>query len=442
MAADKVLTKEERAQFEQVIPMWKIVWGQFLEHRAAVVGLVVIIFFVLVALSAPLIKMATGLDPEKQNPLARYAKIMEKTVLPVDQREEFVVKFTASNPVAAENLKTTLKPLILEEEERAKKEAEEAAKANGGSDPTAYTIPGDTSETTAAPDEATSEEAALLQPDRDFLLELANKPLEDSRKILTEIGTSDATAFLKVVNSFETTHLVGTDELGRDVFIRLIYGTRVSLGVGVMVAISSALLGLLIGSLAGYYGGVVDMILMRVTDALLSLPILPIQIILAAVDLNKVPFFKALVGTQNEVIVKLAFILLFFSWMTTALLVRGSILTLREREFILAAKTLGARDRTIIFKHLFPNVVAPLLVSVTLGVGGSIIYESALSFLGLGIQQPTPSWGNMLFNAQDLITEAPFLAIIPGLLILAVTMSFNYLGDGLQDAIDPKAIRR
>ena len=125
-----------------------------------------------------------------------------------------------------------------------------------------------------------------------------------------------------------------------------------------------------------------------------------------------------------------------------ALLVRGSILTLREREFILASKTLGATDFTIITRHMFPNVVAPLLVSVTLGVGESILFEAALSYLGLGIQPPTPSWGNMLFNAQELIYQAPHLAIIPGLLILFVTISFNYVGDGLQDAIDPKTIKR
>ena len=128
--------------------------------------------------------------------------------------------------------------------------------------------------------------------------------------------------------------------------------------------------------------------------------------------------------------------------MTVARLVRGSILSLREREFILASKTLGATDFTIITRHMFPNVIAPMLVSVTLGVGESILFEAALSFLGLGIQPPTPSWGNMLFNAQELISQAPFLAILPGLLILMVTISFNYVGDGLQDAIDPKAIRR
>ncbi len=186
----------------------------------------------------------------------------------------------------------------------------------------------------------------------------------------------------------------------------------------------------------------IDTILMRVTDALLSLPIMPVLIVVAAIDLRKIPLMDSLISTGNESILKLVIIFCLFSWMTVARLVRGSILSLREREFVLAARTLGARDRTIILRHMFPNVIAPLLVSVTLGVGESILFEAALSFLGLGIQPPTPSWGNMLFNAQELIYRAPYLAILPGLLIFFVVISFNYLGDGLQDAIDPKAIRR
>jgi peptide/nickel transport system permease protein len=127
--------------------------------------------------------------------------------------------------------------------------------------------------------------------------------------------------------------------------------------------------------------------------------------------------------------------------MQVARLVRASVLSLKEREFILAARTLGATDRKIIFRHLFPNTIAPLLVSVTLGVGSSIQTEAALSFLGLGIQQPTPSWGNMMFNALEIMLDSPFLVMIPGFLILMTTISFNYLGDGLQDAIDPKTMR-
>jgi peptide/nickel transport system permease protein len=208
------------------------------------------------------------------------------------------------------------------------------------------------------------------------------------------------------------------------------------------VAIASALFGLLIGSIAGFYGGIIDSILMRITDGLLSLPMIPILILIAAVDLTKLPGLHSLISTSNESILKMIIILCLFSWMTVALLVRGSILSLREQEFVLAARTLGAKDSTIIIRHMFPNVIAPILVSITLGVGESILFEAALSFLGLGIMPPTPSWGNMLNNAQELIYQAPFLAILPGLMIFITTVSFNYLGDGLQDAMDPKALRR
>lgn len=392
----KILTDKERAELEKVQPMWKIVASQFLNHKAAVVGLVIINLFLLIALSAPLIQMVTGLDPEAQNPLNRYQKMFTRTQMPNDQKEDLITRFKTENPEAFQVIGQELvtKQLVT--------------------DPSV-------------------EEAVY---------ELIKKEPADFNNILSQLQTPEKSAIIKMQEKFETFHLFGTDELGRDVFIRLIFGTRVSMGVGILVALSSTLIGLFVGAIAGYYGGIIDNALMRVTDSLLSLPILPIQIVIAAVDLSKVPFFNRFVGAQHESMYKLIFILVIFSWMTTALLVRGSILSLREREFILAAKTLGAKDSTIIFRHIFPNVVAPLLVSVTLGVGESILFEAALSFLGLGIQQPTPSWGNMLNNAQDLISEAPFLAILPGLLILATTMSFNYLGDGLQDAIDPKAVRR
>jgi len=181
---------------------------------------------------------------------------------------------------------------------------------------------------------------------------------------------------------------------------------------------------------------------MRVTDALLSLPLVPVLIVVAAVDLQKLPALKSLMDPENESIVKMFLILCLFSWMTVARLVRGSILSLREREFVLAARTLGARDRTIIFRHMFPNVIAPMLVAITLGVGQSILFEAALSFLGLGIMPPTPSWGNMLNNAQEVIYKNVWLTILPGIMILLTTISFNFVGDGLQDAVDPKSIRR
>lgn len=396
MSNENVMSEKDKRELEQVLPMWKIVLSQFVEHRMAVAGLIVIITFVMIALCAPLIKMATGIDPESQNPLKRYLPPMSRSQMPADQREDQVYKFEAIH---------------------ADKISELHAKI------------------------AESGVVKTEDPAEGFY-EIMKKDIAGLQADLEKVDHPLAKEMLKKSKNFETLHVFGTDELGRDVMLRLVYGARVSMGVGVMVAVFSAIVGLLIGALAGFYGGWIDTALMRVTDALLSLPILPFLIVIAAIDLNKVPLFKSLVGSENESIVKMVVILLLFSWMTLARLVRASVLSLREREFILAARTLGATDSTIILRHMLPNVIAPMLVSVTLGVGGAILFESALSFLGLGIQPPTPSWGNMLFNAQELISEAPFLAFIPGLLILLTTISFNYLGDGLQDAIDPKAIRR
>jgi len=235
---------------------------------------------------------------------------------------------------------------------------------------------------------------------------------------------------------------LGTDEAGRDVMMRLIYGSRVSLGVAFISAISSAIIGLIMGSLSAYYGGVIDTILMRVTDSLLALPTLPILIILAAVDLSKIPGLHLLLAGEDSSIMKMLVIFIAFSWMVQARLVRGAILSIKERDFVLAARTTGMSNFAIIAREIIPNAISPVIVAVTLNVGQAILLEAALSFLGLGIQPPTASWGNMLTNARELIYTAPMLAILPGLMILIIVMAFNFLGDGLQDALDPKAIRR
>ncbi|MFN7729266.1 MAG: ABC transporter permease [Bdellovibrio sp.] len=387
---------KDLANAEKAQSFWKIVWEQFITHKAALVGLVIICIFILTALSAPLVAMITGQDPNVQNPINRYAKPMTSATLSADQRENAINRFQLMNPEASVGLRK----------------------------------------------EIAEKQLFTFIREEDALYDLANADSETQAKVLNALESPGHLELRQTFNQFERYHLFGTDELGRDVFIRLIYGTRVSIGVGILVALTSALIGLLIGAMAGYYGGWVDTVLMRVTDALLSLPTLPVLIVVSAVSVDKVPGLRSVITQSNENIMKLVFILVLFSWMTVARLVRAEVLSLKEREFVLAAKTLGARDRTILFKHLFPNVIAPLLVSVSLGIGESIQFEAALSFLGLGIQQPTPSWGSMLFNALDLITEAPFLAIIPGLLILTITICFNYLGDGLQDAINPKSIRR
>jgi peptide/nickel transport system permease protein len=381
---------------EQVQPMWKIVLRQFVEHRMAVIGAFIIVFYILVALLAPVISYVTGLDPEKQNPMARYQKMFTTSKVSAANLEDSITNLLQRDSQAAE----TLQKELIEKQ---------------------WVTP-------SREEDAVYDFMALPEETLKGHLETLSHPMAQTLKELRK-GT-------------ETFHVFGTDELGRDVFIRLVYGTRVSMGVGIVVALSSALVGLLIGALAGFYGGWLDNALMRFTDSLLSLPILPVLIVIAAIDLKKVPGLGTLVDPTNESLYKLVFILIITSWMTVSRLVRAAVLSLREREFILAAKTLGAKDRTIILTHLFPNVIAPLLVSVTLGIGQAIIFEATLSFLGLGIQPPTPSWGNMLFNATELVIEAPWLAILPGLQIFLIVVSFNYVGDGLQDAIDPKSVRR
>ena len=391
-----ILTEKERADLEKALPMWQMILAQFITHKPAVISAVIILFLLFISIFAPQIETVTGLNPDIQNVSFRYLAPMSSSTAGNDTRETAIEDFIAKNPEAAARLeKSLVEKSILK--------------------PT-------------APGEA--------------LFDLVLMDSEDALKALKTLDTSESKSMISTFKNFNTFHLFGTDELGRDVFIRLVYGTRVSMGVGILVAIASALFGLVIGSVAGFYGGMIDSILMRITDGLLSLPMIPVLIVIAAVDLTKLPWLKNLISTSNESIFKMVIILCLFSWMTVALLVRGSILSLREREFVLAARTLGATDSTIIIRHMFPNVIAPMLVSITLGVGESILFEAALSFLGLGIMPPTPSWGNMLNNAQELIYQSPFLVILPGIMIFITTVSFNYLGDGLQDAIDPKSMQR
>jgi peptide/nickel transport system permease protein len=237
-------------------------------------------------------------------------------------------------------------------------------------------------------------------------------------------------------------HLVGTDELGRDLFIRLLYGGRISLFVGFAAALASAVIGTVIGLVAGYYGGRLDAFLMRLTDGVIALPLLPLLIVLAAVDLGKLALPEAVIQAEAVSLYRIVVIISVVGWTTVARLVRGATLSLREREFVLAAVAQGAGGLRIMARHILPNVVSPIIVATTLSVGNIILFESVLSFLGLGIQPPIPSWGNMLSNAQELIWTAPALAFYPGLLIFVTVIAFNFLGDGLQDALDPRAVRR
>lgn len=234
-------------------------------------------------------------------------------------------------------------------------------------------------------------------------------------------------------------HPLGTDELGRDVFLRLLYGGRISLFTGLTAACFAASIGTVIGLSAGYFGGRLDALLMRLTDSVIALPLLPLLIVLAAIDLNKLGLPEAVVQSEDVSFYRIVLIVALTGWTTVARLVRGATLSLKQREFVMAAQGIGASDRHIMFRHILPNLLSPIIVAVTLSVGSVILLESVLSFLGLGIQPPIASWGNMLTNAQQLIWEAPLLAVYPGLLIFVTVISFNFLGDGLQDAFDPKA---
>ena len=237
-------------------------------------------------------------------------------------------------------------------------------------------------------------------------------------------------------------HPLGTDDLGRDLLLRLLYGGRVSLMVGLLAALFTAVIGTIIGLIAGYYGGTLDALLMRLTDGVIALPLLPLLIVLAAIDLTKLGLPEALANSEQASLYRIVFLIALVGWTTVARLVRGATLSLKAREFVRAAEALGAGAGRIMFLHILPNAISPIVVATTLSVGNVILFESVLSFLGLGIQPPIPSWGNMLTNAQELIWSAPALAVWPGLLIFVTVIAFNFLGDGLQDALDPRAVQK
>ncbi len=223
---------------------------------------------------------------------------------------------------------------------------------------------------------------------------------------------------------FESVHLLGTDQLGRDMLARLMMAGRVSLTVGFAAMLLSTALGTVVGAVAGYYGRLTGTVLMRVVDAMLCFPAIFLLLTLAAL--------------VEPGLWTITLIIALTSWMEVARIVEGQIRALRERDFAVSAEVMGASDRWIIFRELLPNAVAAIVVAATLIVARAILLESYISFLGYGIQPPTPSWGNMLTNAQQYFDTAPWLAIFPGVMITLAVTSFNFLGDGLRDALDPR----
>ncbi len=232
-------------------------------------------------------------------------------------------------------------------------------------------------------------------------------------------------------------HLMGTDHVGRDVMARTVYGGQISLAISILSVLVTTVLGTTLGLLAGYYGGAIDSLLMRIAETLLAIPILFLLLVLSKFLGGKIPEIDVLGREISGSVAVIILVLGFTTWMLLARLVRANVLTLREQEFVIAARSVGAGNLRIIFVHILPNTLAPIIVSATLGISGVILIEAYASFLGLGVQPPTASWGNMVQLAMARFDKAWWLWFFPGILILLTVLSVNFIGDGLRDALDP-----
>lgn len=234
-------------------------------------------------------------------------------------------------------------------------------------------------------------------------------------------------------------HWLGTDDLGRDVLVRLMFGGQVSIAVGLVATLLMAIVGVAIGVTAGFVGGRIDAVLMRVTDCMLALPLVPLLIVLGSIDLTKIGISQASATSPLFVFLRIVIIIALVDWTTMARIARAGAIQIRDRDYVRAASVSGANGRYNVIVHVLPNISTPLIVASTLTVGRVILLESTLSFLGFGIVPPTPTWGNMLTNAQQLIISAPHLAVYPGLLIFLTVMAVNFVGDGARFAFDPRS---
>jgi peptide/nickel transport system permease protein len=234
-------------------------------------------------------------------------------------------------------------------------------------------------------------------------------------------------------------HLFGTDTIGRDILARTIYGGQISLLIGVTAMLIEVTVGILIGAMAGYFGGWLDAVLMRFTEAVLIIPQIFLLLVMAKYFAGNIPDVTFLGRTFSGSVIVIVVIIGLTSWPYLARIVRAEFLSIKEREFILAAQATGTRKPGIIFRHILPNCVAPIVVSATLGVANAITLEAYISFLGLGVRPPTATWGNMLEGAYNYIETAYWLWFFPGLMIVLIVLSINFVGDGLRDALDPRS---
>jgi len=250
-----------------------------------------------------------------------------------------------------------------------------------------------------------------------------------------------------------TTHILGVDHVGRDFFTRLLYAARITLSVAFSVATAATLLGMTLGALAGYFRGIVDSIVMRILEFMASIPDFPILLIIASIlitDPKLLPYPPFLldiignlmllnsVGAERAQVLTMIVVLTLFGWTGAARLMRGMVLSVRERDFIESARSLGANNARIILRHVVPNSFPPLVVAYTLSLAGALTAETALSFLGVGITDPTPTWGNMLQFATNFMLTNPWVPLIPGIPVVLCSLGFNFIGDGLRDALDPR----